>query len=278
MPELPEVETSRRGITPHIIGQTITDVVIRDHRLRWPIPKQLAARATSQRIERINRRGKYLLLETGAGCIIIHLGMSGSLRICASDTPPEKHDHVDFVFGNGKVLRLRDPRRFGAVLWTSHDPYAHKLLQPLGPEPLSADFSAGYLYQQTRKRSASIKSVIMNSHIVVGVGNIYACEALFIAGINPKRKAGSISLARCEKLVDAIRRILTPIPSSRAEPRCGISCAKTGSPVISNSICTYTAEAINRVWPVMQISASFHSNSVRRTTAPGASDNQAFPC
>ena len=209
MPELPEVETSRRGITPHIIGQTITDVVIRDHRLRWPIPKQLAARATSQRIERISRRGKYLLLETGAGCIIIHLGMSGSLRICASDTPPEKHDHVDFVFGNGKVLRLRDPRRFGAVLWTSHDPYAHKLLQPLGPEPLNADFSAGYLYQQTRKRSASIKSVIMNSHIVVGVGNIYACEALFIAGINPKRRAGSISLARCAKLVDAIRRILT---------------------------------------------------------------------
>jgi formamidopyrimidine-DNA glycosylase len=208
MPELPEVETSRRGITPHILGQTITGVVIRDHRLRWPIPKQLATKATSQRIERINRRGKYLLLETGTGCIIIHLGMSGSLRICAPDTPPEKHDHVDFVFGNGKALRLRDPRRFGAVLWTSNDPFKHKLLIQLGPEPLGDEFNADHLHLQTRKRSASIKSVIMNSHIVVGVGNIYACEALFIAGINPKRKAGTLSKARCEKLVSAIRQIL----------------------------------------------------------------------
>jgi formamidopyrimidine-DNA glycosylase len=208
MPELPEVETSRRGITPHILGQTITGVVIRDHRLRWPIPKQLATKATSQRIERINRRGKYLLLETGTGCIIIHLGMSGSLRICAPDTPPVKHDHVDFVFGNGKALRLRDPRRFGAVLWTSNDPFKHKLLIQLGPEPLGDEFNADYLHQQTRKRSASIKSVIMNSHVVVGVGNIYACEALFIAGINPKRKAGTLSKARCEKLVSAIRQIL----------------------------------------------------------------------
>jgi formamidopyrimidine-DNA glycosylase len=208
MPELPEVETSRRGIMPHILGQTITDIVVRDHRLRWPIPKQLVAKAGSQRIEHINRRGKYLLLETGAGCIIIHLGMSGSLRICASDTPPEKHDHVDFVFGNGKVLRLRDPRRFGAVLWTSRDPYKHKLLKELGPEPLGEEFNADYLYRHTRGRSASIKSLIMNSHIVVGVGNIYACESLFIAGINPKREAGTLSKARCEKLLTAIRQVL----------------------------------------------------------------------
>jgi formamidopyrimidine-DNA glycosylase len=208
MPELPEVETSRRGIMPHVLGQTITAVVIRDHRLRWPIPKQLATGAKSQRIERINRRGKYLLLETGAGCIIIHLGMSGSLRVCTPDTVPEKHDHVDFVFGNGKVLRLRDPRRFGAVLWTSGDPHKHKLLKELGPEPLGEAFNADYLYRQTRGRSASIKSVIMNSHIVVGVGNIYACESLFIAGINPKRKAGTLSSARCEKLVSAIRQVL----------------------------------------------------------------------
>jgi formamidopyrimidine-DNA glycosylase len=134
--------------------------------------------------------------------------MSGSLRICAPDTPPVKHDHVDFVFGNGKALRLRDPRRFGAVLWTSNDPFKHKLLIQLGPEPLGDEFNVDHLHQQTRKRSASIKSVIMNSHIVVGVGNIYACEALFIAGINPKRKAGTLSKARCEKLVSAIRQIL----------------------------------------------------------------------
>jgi formamidopyrimidine-DNA glycosylase len=135
--------------------------------------------------------------------------MSGSLRICSSDSPPDKHDHIDFVFGNKQVLRLRDPRKFGAVLWTSQDPEKHKLLSSLGPEPLEDGFNAAYLYESTRKRSASIKSLIMNSRIVVGVGNIYACESLFLAGINPKRKAGSVSQVRCEKLVTAIKQVLS---------------------------------------------------------------------
>ena len=209
MPELPEVETTRRGIEPHINHQLISDIAIRQRQLRWPIPQQLRQAARNQKILGVDRRGKYLLLRLHNGTIIIHLGMSGSLRICSVETPAEKHDHVDFIFGNSKVLRLRDPRKFGAVLWTAKDPAQHKLLSSLGPEPLADHFSAEYLYQQTRKRSASIKSLIMNSHIVVGVGNIYACESLFLACINPKRKAGSLSLSRCSKLVSAIKQVLT---------------------------------------------------------------------
>jgi formamidopyrimidine-DNA glycosylase len=208
MPELPEVETTRRGIEPHIINQTIKNVAVRQRSLRWPIPKQLELKARNQKIESVERRGKYLLLRLNTGTIILHLGMSGSLRICTANTAAEKHDHVDFVFGNNKILRLRDPRRFGAVLWTTNTPEKHKLLAPLGPEPLEDSFNDEYLFAQSRKRSASIKSLIMNSHIVVGVGNIYACESLYIAGINPKRKAGTLSLARCEKLVSAIKQVL----------------------------------------------------------------------
>ena len=208
MPELPEVETTRRGIEPHVINQTIEAIAIRQRALRWPIPRQLEQKARNQKIESVDRRGKYLLLTLGNGTIIIHLGMSGSLRICSQDMPVEKHDHVDFIFSNHMILRLRDPRRFGAVLWTAASPAKHKLLSSLGPEPLQDDFNASYLYACTRKRTASIKSVIMNSHIVVGVGNIYACESLFLANINPKRKAGSLSLARYEKLVSAIKQIL----------------------------------------------------------------------
>ncbi len=207
MPELPEVETTRRGIAPHINNQTIEKMVVRQHAMRWPIPKNLPAKVSKHKINSVDRRGKYLLLRLDSGTIILHLGMSGSLRICSPDTPVDKHDHVDFVL-NGKILRLRDPRRFGAVLWTTRDPEKHKLIAPLGPEPLSGAFNADYLFEHTRKRTASIKSVIMNSHIVVGVGNIYACESLYIAGINPKRKAGSLSLARCEKLVAAIKQVL----------------------------------------------------------------------
>ena len=209
MPELPEVETTRRGIEPHINHRVISDLIVRNAALRWPVPRQLRKKIRGQHIEAVERRGKYILLRLGTGTIIIHLGMSGSLRVCTPGTPVRKHDHVDFVLDNELALRLHDPRRFGTVLWTDRDPARHKLLSALGPEPLGDSFDAAYLHRCTRKRSASIKSVIMDSHIVVGVGNIYACESLFLAGINPKRKAGSLSLARCARLVAAIKQVLT---------------------------------------------------------------------
>jgi formamidopyrimidine-DNA glycosylase len=213
MPELPEVETSRRGIEPHILGKKVKDVVIRESRLRWPIPKLLPGKIHQLKVLQVTRRGKYLLLELGkkeiSDTVIIHLGMSGSLRICTTSSPAEKHDHIDFVFSNNKILRLKDPRKFGCVLWTDKPVEQHKLLSKLGPEPLDDNFSSDYLYLKSRKRTCSIKSFIMNSHTVVGVGNIYASESLFLAGINPKRKAGTLSQARAEKLVDAIKQILT---------------------------------------------------------------------
>jgi len=213
MPELPEVETSRRGIEPHLIKQTITDVIIRQHKLRWPIPKNLPALAKGQKIRQVCRRAKYIYLKLDNGCIIIHLGMSGSLRICTKETPIEKHDHIDICVSTSKskkikILRLRDPRKFGCVLWTANDINQHKLIKSLGPEPLDDIFTASYLHAKAKKRTCSIKSFIMNSHMVVGVGNIYASESLFKAGINPKRKAGSVSLARLEKLVYAIKTTL----------------------------------------------------------------------
>ncbi len=209
MPELPEVETSRRGIEPHILNKKIKSVVIRQHQLRWPIPGQLPDRINNLKLTRLSRRGKYLLLGFGNNeTVILHLGMSGSLRICTAATPAGKHDHIDFVFSNKKILRLNDPRKFGCVLLTDEPVESHKLLAKLGPEPLSEDFTADYLYAQSRKRRCAIKSFIMNSHVVVGVGNIYASEALFLAGINPNRKAGTLSKTRCFKLVEAIRHIL----------------------------------------------------------------------
>ncbi|MGD8581311.1 MAG: bifunctional DNA-formamidopyrimidine glycosylase/DNA-(apurinic or apyrimidinic site) lyase [Gammaproteobacteria bacterium] len=208
MPELPEVETTRRGIEPHINHHAIKHIVIRQHALRWPVPKQLGKNARGQLIKSVDRRGKYLLLRLEHGTIIIHLGMSGSLRICTAQSDVRKHDHIDFVLNGNKILRFHDPRRFGAVLWTPGKPENHKLLLSLGPEPLEDSFNGHYLFEHSRKRSASIKSFIMNSHVVVGVGNIYACESLFLAGINPKRKAGSLSLARCEKLAAAIKQVL----------------------------------------------------------------------
>jgi formamidopyrimidine-DNA glycosylase len=209
MPELPEVETSRRGIEPHLQNRKISDVIIRQHKLRWPIPKDLPSLVTGQKIREVCRRAKYIYLKLDNGSIIIHLGMSGSLRICTSKTVPEKHDHIDIIVSSKKILRLRDPRKFGCVLWQPGDIDEHKLIAPLGPEPLHDEFDARYLHDTASKRTCSIKSLIMNSHIVVGVGNIYASEALFRAGINPKRKAGNISLPRIQKLVDAIKLTLS---------------------------------------------------------------------
>ncbi len=208
MPELPEVETSRRGIEPHILNRTVTDVIVRQKNLRWPIPATLKSQLVNQKIRQVERRGKYILLYTDAGTVILHLGMSGSLRILKQSVPPEKHDHFDIFFSNNKLLRLRDPRRFGAVLWTKKDPLKHKLLCDLGPEPLSNDFTAEYLFAISRKRSVAIKTLLMNSHIVVGVGNIYANESLFSAGINPKRAASKISLNRYQQLVNSVKSIL----------------------------------------------------------------------
>lgn len=208
MPELPEVETTRRGIEPYTKGQKVTEVIIRQPQLRWPIPPQIHE-MEGEIVFDVKRRGKYLLLETAKGTALLHLGMSGSLRVLEKGTAHEKHDHVDIVFANNKIIRLRDPRRFGAVLWTDEDPYQHKLILTLGPEPLSDDFNADYLYRKSRGRSVSIKQFIMNGQMVVGVGNIYACESLFHAGISPKREAGKVSKARYEKLVSTIKDVLS---------------------------------------------------------------------
>jgi len=208
MPELPEVETTRRGIEPHIIRQKISTVSIRNHRLRWPIPAHLPDTVQAQTVTQVLRRGKYLLLILQTGSILIHLGMSGSLRITSARQPADKHDHIDFCFENKKILRLHDPRKFGCVLWTDQPVAQHPLIKRLGPEPLADAFSANYLYPLSRKRKVNIKSFIMNSHIVVGIGNIYANEALFKAGINPNRQAGRISLQAYRRLTKAIKHIL----------------------------------------------------------------------
>ena len=208
MPELPEVETTRRGISPHIINQRVSKVVIRQPKLRWPVPRNLSRLLTGQVVHSVERRAKYLLIGIDSGTLVIHLGMSGSLRVLPANTAAEKHDHVDIVFENQTLLRLRDPRRFGAVLWCHDSPSQHKLLSSLGVEPLSRKFSGQYLYQRARKRKIAIKQLIMDSHIVVGVGNIYASETLFLAGIRPTTAACRISLARMEKLADAIKQVL----------------------------------------------------------------------
>jgi formamidopyrimidine-DNA glycosylase len=208
LPELPEVETTRRGIEPHINNQTIKKIIIRQPKLRWPIPISLAKDLPGHPIFGVIRRGKYLLLRSKPGTVIIHLGMSGSLRVLKIPTPVGKHDHVDFELNNGDILRYTDPRRFGCILWEVNDPLQNPLLSKLGPEPLLEEFDSAYLHRLSRKRKAPIKTFIMDSHVVVGVGNIYANEALFMAGINPKRAAGGISQARYKKLVLAIKEVL----------------------------------------------------------------------
>jgi formamidopyrimidine-DNA glycosylase len=208
MPELPEVEITRRGLAAHLTGLTVTDVVIRNSQLRWPVQKNLPILLRGRTIVSLKRRAKYLLMDCGSGTLILHLGMSGSLRILPATVPAEKHDHFDLVLNNGKLMRLRDPRRFGAVLWHGSDKLNHELLARLGPEPLENEFDARYLYQSTRGRIVKIKQCIMDNRIVVGVGNIYASEALFRAGIKPQLAAGKLSLTRCARLVAEIRATL----------------------------------------------------------------------
>jgi len=208
MPELPEVETTLRGIAPLICQRRVCELIVRERRLRWPVPTRLAAILAGQTINQVHRRAKYLLLRFDTGHLIVHLGMSGSLRVLPVATPPGPHDHIDWVLDDGTVLRLRDPRRFGCVLWTTTDPESHNLLRDLGPEPLSDAFNGSYLYQVSRNRRAAVKSLLMDSHVVAGVGNIYANEALYECGIHPTRAAGKVSAERYTRLAKATKTIL----------------------------------------------------------------------
>ncbi len=209
MPELPEVETTLRGISPHIDQQTVTKVLIHNSSLRWPVDTALPTLLKNQKLEHLLRRGKYLILIFKKGSLLLHLGMSGSLRVLDKNEPLQKHDHVELFFNNKKVLRLRDPRRFGSVLWTTEPWGKHKLISKLGPEPLTKNFDEKHLFEQSRKKTVAVKSFIMNGHIVVGVGNIYASEALFIAGINPNKAAGKVSKKSYIALTAAIKTILS---------------------------------------------------------------------
>jgi len=208
MPELPEVETTRRGLEPLVIGQRVETVVIRNRALRQPVPRELPRLMAGATIRGLARRGKYLLFDCGGGTLILHLGMSGRLWVVADRAPPTRHDHFDLVLASGTVVRLRDPRRFGLVLWQRGDPLAHRLLKEIGPEPFSADFDAAWLHRSTRNRSAAIKLVLMDSHVVAGVGNIYANEALFRSGIPPRMAARRLTRERCGILVEKIRETL----------------------------------------------------------------------
>ena len=207
MPELPEVEVCRLGITPHILGQKVADVVVRNAKLRWPIPDEVHS-VVGKILEKIERRSKYLLLKFSSGTLLLHLGMSGSVRILEEDTPAAKHDHFEMLFANGKMLRLNDPRRFGAVLWFPEHHDQQGLLTKLGPEPLSDDFTYGHLFSKAGNRKVPIKTFLMDNHVVVGVGNIYANEALFIASIHPATLVNCISEKKFNELTDIIKTVL----------------------------------------------------------------------
>lgn len=208
MPELPEVETTRRGITPQTQHQTITQIVIRNASLRWPVDENLPQKLPGLVIFDIQRRGKYLILKTAKGHLLIHLGMSGSLRVVPPESTVKKHDHIDLVMSNGLCLRYHDPRRFGAWLWWEGELNKHPLLEHLGPEPLSDEFNAPYLFAKSRKRQVAIKNFIMTSQTVVGAGNIYANESLFLSGIHPQMLASQLTLKQSERLVDNIKFVL----------------------------------------------------------------------
>jgi formamidopyrimidine-DNA glycosylase len=212
LPELPEVETTRRGIAPYLIGRRVLGVTLRRHDLRWPIPPEISERLPGQRIEAVERRAKYLLLHTAAGSALLHLGMSGVLRVLPPDAPVGKHDHVDIALERTdaqapRILRFTDPRRFGCLLWQAPGE-THELLARLGPEPLTDLFDGDLLWQRSRGRTAAVKLFLMDNAVVVGVGNIYASEALFAAGIDPRRAAGAVSRARYARLAMEVKRIL----------------------------------------------------------------------
>lgn len=207
MPELPEVETTCRGIAPHTIGKVVKAVIVRQPKLRWMVPDSIQD-MVGQTINQVSRRAKYVLLETDIGITMVHLGMSGSLRVVDDSLSADKHDHVDIILDSGKALRLHDPRRFGAVLWTTEEIAIHKLINHLGPEPLTDDFDVDYLVACSKKRSVSVKQFIMDAQVVVGVGNIYASESLFMAGISPQKAANNVSKKRYELLTQCIKQVL----------------------------------------------------------------------
>lgn len=208
MPELPEVETTRRGIAPHVLDRRVTRVAVRQPQLRWPVSPELGSALTGEAFSGVARRGKYLLLRSTHGTLLIHLGMSGSLRILPIDAPAGKHDHVDIEFENNTLLRFTDPRRFGSFVWVAGNQVRHKLLNTLGPEPLGEEFDGDYLYRRSRGRKIPVKAFVMDSKVVVGVGNIYANEALFASGISPVRAAGRISRRRYQQLAREIKAVL----------------------------------------------------------------------
>jgi formamidopyrimidine-DNA glycosylase len=208
MPELPEVETTRRGVEAAVVGRTIVRVDVREPRLRWRVPAELPSAAAGQRVQALERRAKYLLFSLANGTLIVHLGMSGSLRVLPAATPPLLHDHLDIVLDSGACLRFNDPRRFGCVLWTTGDPEQHALLRSLGPEPLAPEFNGAALARAAKGRRVAIKQLLMNSQIVVGVGNIYASEALFRAGIRPRRAAGRLKPAELDALAKSVKQVL----------------------------------------------------------------------
>jgi formamidopyrimidine-DNA glycosylase len=252
MPELPEVEVTRRGIAPALEGRRLTRLIMRVPALRYPLPPP--GRIADMTLISVARRGKYLLFDFGSGHLLLHLGMSGSVRLVPANLPAEKHDHVDLVFGR-TALRLHDPRRFGALLWLDGDPLAHPLLASLGIEPLSPAFTGRWLKDSLRGRKAAIKQSLMDARLVVGIGNIYASESLFLAGIDPRRAAGSVSLARLENLAAAIRETLHAAiaaggsslrdfshsngelgcfqASHRVYDRAGLACTVCGTPIRS---------------------------------------------
>lgn len=208
MPELPEVETTRRGIAPFMEGVKVAEIHVHEGRLRWPVPENLPELLRDQTVLAVDRRAKYLLLRFEQGTLIVHLGMSGSLRVITDQSPPLRHDHVELVMASGVRLRYNDPRRFGCWLW-AREPLTHALLAQLGPEPLDSVFTGHYLYRLSRQKKTPVKHFLMDNHTVVGVGNIYANEALYLAGIDPRRGAGRISRNRYERLAQAIREVLS---------------------------------------------------------------------